>query len=499
MNSFEQIKALLELKNKGTISDAEFKQMLDILEAESKKEENAGVRSENLEESDDAEELGVRQKDTEQKLKAQAEQTTREIRELVQLGEIEEALITFSNFERKDLFDPKMSQLLNEKKAELELKKKAKNEINRDQELIEKLYEAYRRKDLSTAQIKFDQIKNKDVISSSIKKDLADFEKKKAEEARFDREREERFNKQEQLKKLRQKRQVYSFVIGLALILAFTGYCSNKKSPSNDNESLDTKETTYIENADTLAKSEDDAALKQKFLNHRVIRSNEIQGFQKHFGIVFLQYSEKGDYRKADSERDLNKPESIIKDANLITLLNKQFRLNILSTESDLKKLYNVLSRNRYYTKTFVEFQKQWLDQGYRKKVYHVVCRDGIYTKSEDEFLKKYSYQSPKQIINSNTQEIKKQHIVVEPITRQKQKLNTELSEFPEKFIFEAEKLGRKIWDEKVNSADKKAASKRIVEINQDYVSNQNITWKIDPTVQRRLERCYIVAVNYNQ
>ena len=34
MNSFEQIKALHELKEKGAISDLEFKQMLKLIEAE---------------------------------------------------------------------------------------------------------------------------------------------------------------------------------------------------------------------------------------------------------------------------------------------------------------------------------------------------------------------------------------------------------------------------------------------------------------------------------
>ena len=64
---------------------------------------------------------------------------------------------------------------------------------------------------------------------------------------------------------------------------------------------------------------------------------------------------------------------------------------------NELQKLYDVLSRDRYYTKSFEEFQKQWQDQNYRKKVYGVVSRDGLYTKSEDEFYKKYSGVSVKQ------------------------------------------------------------------------------------------------------
>ena len=34
MTTFERIQALIELKEKGTISDAEFKQMLELIEAE---------------------------------------------------------------------------------------------------------------------------------------------------------------------------------------------------------------------------------------------------------------------------------------------------------------------------------------------------------------------------------------------------------------------------------------------------------------------------------
>jgi outer membrane biosynthesis protein TonB len=55
----------------------------------------------------------------------------------------------------------------------------------------------------------------------------------------------------------------------------------------------------------------------------------EIEGFKKPFGIVYLQYSKKGEYRKAATEPELNKTESIIKDANLINLLNERFDLEV--------------------------------------------------------------------------------------------------------------------------------------------------------------------------
>ena len=58
---------------------------------------------------------------------------------------------------------------------------------------------------------------------------------------------------------------------------------------------------------------------------------------------------------------------------------------------NELQKLYDVLSRDGYYTKSFDEFKVKWNDGAYRKKVYDVVSRDRLYTKSEDEFYKKYS------------------------------------------------------------------------------------------------------------
>jgi hypothetical protein len=58
---------------------------------------------------------------------------------------------------------------------------------------------------------------------------------------------------------------------------------------------------------------------------------------------------------------------------------------------NDLQKLYDVLKRDGYYTKSFDEFKVKWQDQEYQDKVYGVVSRDGIYTKSKDEFITKYS------------------------------------------------------------------------------------------------------------
>ena len=52
----------------------------------------------------------------------------------------------------------------------------------------------------------------------------------------------------------------------------------------------------------------------------------------------------------------------------------------------ELQKLYDSLSREGYYTKSFEDFQEQYADPSYRDKVFGVVTRDGLYTKSREEF-----------------------------------------------------------------------------------------------------------------
>jgi len=57
----------------------------------------------------------------------------------------------------------------------------------------------------------------------------------------------------------------------------------------------------------------------------------------------------------------------------------------------ELQKLFNVLKREGYYTKSFEDFQSKYQDETYRDKVFNVVSRDGFYTKSKEEFLSKFS------------------------------------------------------------------------------------------------------------
>lgn len=59
---------------------------------------------------------------------------------------------------------------------------------------------------------------------------------------------------------------------------------------------------------------------------------------------------------------------------------------------NELEKLYSLLSREGYYTKSFEEFKAKYdQDPEYRNKVFGVVSRDGFFTKSQDDFFQKYA------------------------------------------------------------------------------------------------------------
>ena len=58
---------------------------------------------------------------------------------------------------------------------------------------------------------------------------------------------------------------------------------------------------------------------------------------------------------------------------------------------NELKKLYDVLIRDGYYTKSFDDFQVEFSDPVYVQKVYDVVNRDGLFTNDIEVFQEKYS------------------------------------------------------------------------------------------------------------
>jgi len=59
----------------------------------------------------------------------------------------------------------------------------------------------------------------------------------------------------------------------------------------------------------------------------------------------------------------------------------------------ELQKLYDVLYRDGFYTKSFDEFQQQYGDEAYRDKVYDLVSREGYFTGDKDAFNSKYTTQ----------------------------------------------------------------------------------------------------------
>ena len=62
----------------------------------------------------------------------------------------------------------------------------------------------------------------------------------------------------------------------------------------------------------------------------------------------------------------------------------------------EIKKLYDVLIKDGYYTKSFEDFQVQFASPEYVDKVFNVVSRDGLYTKDKDSFVKKYTLKKKK-------------------------------------------------------------------------------------------------------
>tara|TARA_R100000781_G_scaffold45058_2_gene30567 strand:- start:7241 stop:16402 length:9162 start_codon:yes stop_codon:yes gene_type:complete len=56
-----------------------------------------------------------------------------------------------------------------------------------------------------------------------------------------------------------------------------------------------------------------------------------------------------------------------------------------------ITKLYSVLKRDGFYTKSLDEFLKQFQDPAYQDKVFKVVTRERLFTKSKEEFLNTYS------------------------------------------------------------------------------------------------------------
>ena len=61
-----------------------------------------------------------------------------------------------------------------------------------------------------------------------------------------------------------------------------------------------------------------------------------------------------------------------------------------------LKKLYDTIKGEGYYTKSYEEFQDQYKDDKYIQKVFDTVSEEGLYTNSFEEFKSKYTIDPPK-------------------------------------------------------------------------------------------------------
>ena len=59
--------------------------------------------------------------------------------------------------------------------------------------------------------------------------------------------------------------------------------------------------------------------------------------------------------------------------------------------KNKLQKIYDVIIRDEYYTKSFEEFVLQYgTSRVKQKKLYDVMSRDGYYSKTFEEFIKQY-------------------------------------------------------------------------------------------------------------
>ena len=63
----------------------------------------------------------------------------------------------------------------------------------------------------------------------------------------------------------------------------------------------------------------------------------------------------------------------------------------------EIQKLYDVLVRDGYYTKSLDDFIVQYQDPAYVDKVFEVVTRDGLYTKDRETFDTQFSIKKKRQ------------------------------------------------------------------------------------------------------
>jgi len=66
-----------------------------------------------------------------------------------------------------------------------------------------------------------------------------------------------------------------------------------------------------------------------------------------------------------------------------------------LQEEPPKRKLYNIIVKNKMYSKSYEEFEKQYSTPESIDKIYNAVYSKQLYSKSKGEFQKQYFQQEP--------------------------------------------------------------------------------------------------------
>ena len=90
-----------------------------------------------------------------------------------------------------------------------------------------------------------------------------------------------------------------------------------------------------------------------------------------------------------------------------VGLLKEKIQKNDLNLEAlfNSGKLFQGLSKDSLYTKSFEEFNEQFSSKGTQVKLYNALKDDGLYTKSQSEFLNQY-FTYPKNDIEPELKEL---------------------------------------------------------------------------------------------
>ena len=92
----------------------------------------------------------------------------------------------------------------------------------------------------------------------------------------------------------------------------------------------------------------------------------------------------------------------------------------------ELKKLYDVLISEGFFTKSFEVFQQEYQNESYRDKVFGVVTSEGLFTKSRDVFDSTYSFETTPEPVDVSTSAINPNAGVPEAVPEKKNPFETD-------------------------------------------------------------------------